>query len=104
MRQIEYKMNRAIIDCKNWKLDNTEVIYDQEQDINEVYLHNNLIAKIGDNWIQLFDSGFQTFTTKSRLNSILLMNGGGRVYQKNFQWFYSDDKQTVPFINGMVLN
>lgn len=107
MRNIEYKMNRAIIECKNWKLDNTEVIYNQEQDINEVYLHNNLIAKIGDTWIQLFDSGYQSVTTKSRLNALLLMNGGddcGRVYQKDYQWYYSNSQQTIPFTNGMILN
>ena len=107
MRKIETLMNRAIVACKNWKLDNTEVLYNQEQDVNEVYLYNKLIARVGDTWIQLFDTGYQSNTVKSRLNALLLMNGSddcGRVYQKDFQWFYSDSQQTIPFSNGMVLN
>ena len=103
MRQIEYRMNQAILNQTNFKEKNTEVIYNPEDNTSHVYLHNNIIAIVGDNNIQLFDSGYQTHTTKSRINSILLLNGGGYVYQKDFQWYFSDENQTIYFTNGMIV-
>ena len=95
-------MNAAITASKDWKLDNTEVI--TVDDVSEVYLHNNLIAKIGDTWMQLFDGGWQSNTTKSRLNAILSEHGlpGEGIFQKNFQWFFkSNDYGVIPFFSGM---
>lgn len=103
MRQIEYRMNRAISNCIDWKEKNTRVEYNAENDTNSIYLHDNLIAIVGDNYIQLFDGTFQSHTTKSRLNSILLLNGGGYVFQRNFKWYVNIDDQTVEFENGMIL-
>ena len=102
MRKIERLMNAAITASKDWKLDNTEVI--TVDDVSEVYLHNNLIAKIGDTWMQLFDGGWQSNTTKSRLNAILSEHGlpGEGIFQKNFQWFFkSNDYGVIPFFSGM---
>lgn len=96
-------MNRAISNCINWKEKNTRVEYNAENDTNSIYLHDNLIAIVGDNYIQLFDGTYQSKTTKSRINSILLLNGGGYLYQKDFEWFVSVDNQTIPFTNGMIL-
>ena len=54
MRVIERQMIQAIIERKNFKKANTEVIKDG--DFMYIYLHDNLIAKYGlnDNWGQLF--------------------------------------------------
>ena len=89
MRKIERLMNAAISDSKDWKLANTEVITDQETNESTVYLHGNKIAEVGDNYIRLYDGGWQSVTTKSRLNAILTEHGiaGEGVYQKNYQWF-----------------
>ena len=53
MRVIERQMIQAIIERKNFKKANTEVIKDG--DFMYIYLHDNLIAKYGlnDNWGQL---------------------------------------------------
>ena len=105
MRKIEKLMNDAITASKDWKLDNTEVI--NVDGVSEVYLHNNLIAKIGDTWMQLFDGGWQSNTTKSRLNALLQVHGIGNegVFQKNYVWqFQMSDGSTIPFFNGMRLN
>jgi len=102
MRKIERLMNAAITDSKDFKLDNTEVISCTH--VSDVYLHGNLIARIGETWIELFDGGWQTKTTKSRLNAILSAFGmdGEYVFQKNFQWFFcSKDYGTIPFFSGM---
>jgi hypothetical protein len=104
MRKIEQLMNVAITNKKDWKLANTCVEYFSGHDISRVYLHDNLIAEIGPTYVQLFDGGWQTVTTKSRLNAILSAHGlpGEGVFQKNFNWFFqSHDYGTIPFFSGM---
>jgi len=71
MRLIERQMNKAIANSQDWKSANTEVEYFSGMDISRVYLHGNLIAEVGPTYIQLFDGGYQSNTTKSRLNAIL---------------------------------
>ena len=88
MRKIEREMNAAIRDCRNWKSGNTEVHTDSDG-ASFVYLHGNKIAEIGEDYVTIFDGGYQSSTTKSRLNAILQANAinGECVYQRNFKWF-----------------
>ena len=102
MRKIERLMNAAITAGKDFKLDNTEVVSCSH--VSDVYLHGNLIARIGETWIELFDGGWQSNTTKSRLNAILTEHGipGEGIFQKNYQWFFkSNDYGVIPFFSGM---
>lgn len=103
MRLIERQMNDAILNQKDWKNSNTEVVnYTHSSD---VFLHGNLIARIGETWIELFDGGVQSATTKSRINAILKAHGceNEYVFQKNFQWFLNYQGSPIPFFNGMRL-
>ena len=103
MRVIESQMNQAISKEIDWKKDNTQVV--NIEGVSFVYLFNNLIAMIGDTWLELFDGGWQTATTKSRLNAILSTHGNGEyVYQKNFNWFVSTKEGEVAFGNGIKLD
>ena len=105
MRKIERLMNAAITAGKDFKMANTEVVSCSH--VSDVFLHGNLIARIGETWIELFDGGHQSNTTKSRLNAILSEHGipGERVFQKNFDWFFSSQQfGTIPFFSGMRLN
>ena len=107
MRKIESQMNAAISSNANWSKANTTVT--TEGDVSQVHLHGNLIAEVGDNFIRLFDGGWQTTTTKSRLNAILSEHGeqGDCVFQKNFEWFVrmntAEGLTTVPFFSSMRL-
>jgi len=102
MRKIERLMNEAIATSKNWRLDNTEVV--TEEGVSTVYLHRNKIAEIGDTWLCLFDGGWRSVTTKSRLNAILRMHGNGEgIYQKNYQWYISTAEGDKEFKSGLVL-
>ena len=103
MRKIELQMIAAIKDSKDLKVANTEVI--SCTNVSDVYLHGNLIARIGETWIELFDGGYQTKTTKSRLNAILFAFGmdGEKVFAKNFQWFVNYNGSPIPFFSGMRL-
>ena len=88
MRKIESQMNAAISNNQNWQSGNTAVVCD-DNGVSRVYLHGNKIAEIGDDYVQIFDGGYQSNTTKSRLNAILTAHAidGERVYQKDFQWY-----------------
>jgi hypothetical protein len=60
---------------------------------------------IADTWLELFDGGHQSKTTKSRLNAILKEHGNSEcIYQKNFDWFVSTKEGNLPFTDGMRLN
>ena len=76
MRKIEKDMNRAIRNRKeHWQSANTlvESFYCSATDRvgSIVKLHGNKIAEVYANSIVLFDGGWQTVTTKSRLNALL---------------------------------
>ena len=82
-------MNNAISNNQNWQSGNTSVTYDPETNESVVRLHGNTIAVVGDDFVQIFDGGYQSTTTKSRLNAIMTEHGiaGEGVFQKNYQWF-----------------
>ena len=102
MRKIETQMNQAIQNEIDWQKDNTQVI--SIEGVSFVYLYSNLIAMVGDTWLELFDAGHQTNTTKSRLNAILSEHGNSeRIYQKDFKWFVSTKYGDIPFTDGMKL-
>ena len=104
MRKIESQMNHAILNCTDWKSDNTEVTYSPERDASYVMLHGHHIATILETSIELYTCGYKTQTTKSRLNAILKEHGNdARIFQRDFEWFVIDNDQTVPFTEGMVL-
>jgi len=107
MRKIEAQMNQAIANSISWKSANTEVIYSADNDISTVYLHGNKIAEVGEGFIQIWDGGWQSNTTKSRLNAIFAENGipGEGVFQKDYVWqFRMSDGTVIPFFSGMRLN
>ena len=109
MRKIERLMNNAISESKDWKSANTCVTFDPLEEVSIVHLHGNKIAEIGEGFIKLFDGGWQSNTTKSRLNAILSEHGiaGEGVFQKNFEWFIrlwnGEEFVTTEFRSGMRL-
>ena len=101
MRKIEQQMNEAILNRKDFFKGNTSVQhYTTETGAREavVHLHGNHIATIGDT-LQICDAGWQTVTTKSRLNALCNEFAYGcYVFQKNFDWFLGDaDGNVLPF-------
>ena len=106
MRKIEQQMNRAIVNRNNWSNSNTFVEYNSNTDCSTIVLHRTAIAVYDHNTqaLKLNTGGWQSNTTKSRLNAILdQLMYGARVYQKNFDWFLSYNNQTHDFNDGMIL-
>ena len=115
MRVIETKMNNAIRNRRNFSNNNTSVqtgsffdskgIYCEE---SKVFLHGNHIATYDHvtKELALFDGGWQTVTTKSRLNALCYEFATGfSVFQKNWDWFISDFKNVKKeFVSHTIVN
>ena len=100
MRKIEAAMNRAARNRVNWQSGNTRVEITPENDAL-VYLHSNLIGKISQSVVTLYDGGWQSNTTKSRLNALCYEFAyGTSVFQKNWEWFVSTSNGSDDFISG----
>jgi hypothetical protein len=105
MRKIEAQMIAAINNNKDWQSANTSVHFNEENEVSIVRLHGNKIAEVGDDFVQIFDGGWQTNTTKSRLNVIInefcnAVTDG--VFQKDFQWYIRDNNVVRDFDNGYI--
>ena len=108
MRQIEREMNNAVRNKIAWSKSNSCTTFDSTIENCFVYLHGNHIAtyNYADKELTLFDGGWQTVTTKSRLNALCneFATGFG-VFQKNWDWFLSDfdNKNVIDFFNGVTV-
>ena len=95
MRKIESQMIAAIKSETDWKSGNTKVVNffndSSKCVVASVFLHGNKIAEITDTDMTIFDGGWQSKTTKSRLNALCdeFCIAGEGVYQENFKWYVS---------------
>ena len=96
MRVIEKKMVDAIRNRKPMRIDNTVVMHGSA--CSTVFLHNHPIAIFmwGDNTVAVSNCGWDTSTTKSRLNAILRTFCNTAVHAHKFVWYMGD----VEFRNG----
>ena len=106
MRKLERQMNFAVSNKGNWSGSNTSVSYNENTDCSQVRLHGHLIATFDHSTqaLKLDSCGYETVTTKSRLNALLEeVKYGAKVFQKNWNWFVSYNDQTTLFRDGMIL-
>ena len=106
MRKIEREMQQAICNLSNgetWRKSNTEVAKNSEGDTS-VYLHGNRIAFVHANGdITLSSCGWDTVTTKSRLNAVLdTFLHGFHVWQRNFTWYIGNTGNCGAYKNADV--
>ena len=111
MRKIEQEMNSAIRYRRNFSKANTSVRCFKTNGITtdvDVFLHGNHIASLdtATNQLTIKDGGWQSVTTKSRLNALLdeFVPSMG-IFQKDWVWYLSDrlTGSVVPFISGMTV-
>ena len=111
MRKIERDMNSAIRYRRNMSKQNTMVKCFKTNGVTtdiDVFLHGNHIASLDTATHKLIikDGGWQSVTTKSRLNALLdeFVPSMG-IFQKNWEWFVSDrlTGSVVPFVSGMTV-
>ena len=111
MRKIEMEMNAAIRYRRNFSKANTSVRCFKTNGVTtdvDVFLHGNHIASLdtATNQLTIKDGGWQSVTTKSRLNALLdeFVPSMG-IFQKDWVWYLRDslDGSIVPFISGMTV-
>ena len=103
MRKIESQMCAAVQSNIDWQSANTSVHFDPETGVSVVRLHGNKIAEVDDTSMTIFDGGWQTNTTKSRLNALIneFCNGvTDGVFQKQHVWYVKDNNEVKEFENG----
>ena len=106
MRKVEQQMNSALRNRKNFSSGNTTVIQNDDNTA-DIFLHGNCIGYVDysgkiaptSGTLKISDAGWQTVTTKSRLNALCdEFAYGCYVFQKNFDWFLGDaDGNKRPF-------
>ena len=111
MRKIEMEMNAAIRYRRNFSKANTSVRCFKTNGVTtdvDVFLHGNHIASLdtATNQLTIKDGGWQSVTTKSRLNALLdeFVPSAG-IFQKDWVWYLSDrlSGSVVPFVSGMTV-
>lgn len=90
MRQITSDAARAFKDARSFSRSNTQVVVNRfipEKPVVEMYLHGNLIARqeTGSSILQISHCGWETVTTKERLNGIIPR--AMCIFQKNWEWY-----------------
>ena len=106
MRKLERQMNFAVSNKGNWSGTNTQVTYNESTNCSSVCLHGHQIATYDHNLkaVKLSSCGYETVTTKSRLNAILEeVKYGCKVFQKDWNWFVNYNGTTQRFWDGMIL-
>lgn len=69
-----------------------------------VKFHYTDVVKFNHREIVLDSNGYQTYTTKVRMNQASNQyNLGYYVYQRDFEWFVNYQGRTLEFYDGMVL-
>jgi hypothetical protein len=82
MRKVSKEIASAFIAGKRKTMGNTHT------DGKTLWLHGNAIARRNDKGgIEISSAGWETVTTKERLNTVLYYLNAGHVQQKNWQWF-----------------
>ena len=75
-----------------------EILHDNSVGI---MLHSTYVVKIHpDNTYTLQTGGWQTLTTKDRINQYSPV----RVYQRQYEWFVKINGKEYPFMEGMVVS
>ena len=106
MRKLERQMNFAVSNKSNWCGSNTQVTYNESTNCSSVCLHGHQIATFDHNLkaVKIDSCGYQSVTTKSRLNALLEeVKFGCKVFQKDFDWFVGYQDQVASFWDGMIL-
>ena len=106
MRKLERQMNFAISNKGNCSGSNTQVTYNNSTNCSSIHLHGHQIAVVDHNLkaVKLSSAGYETRTTKSRLNAILEeVKYGARIFQKDWNWFVKYQDQVASFWDGMIL-
>lgn len=92
MKKITELAARAFINRKPFRRANTWT------DGTTLYLHGNVIARWDNGILQIRSAGWETKTTKERLNGVLSLLNLPRITQKNYTWYVGDMPWTSSYL------
>lgn len=89
MRKVTKRIVNAFANNRSLTVGNSKT------DGKSIWLHGNKIVTKGvDGDIYVNNCGWDTATTKERLNGLIDRYGGKhRIYQKNYVWYWGDGKE-----------
>ena len=75
------------------------------QGLTSVVYHSTAVVQFDSDKIILNSGGWETATTKSRMNQASHQYGlGFEVYQVDFTWYVDYKGETIPFTDGLILD
>jgi len=76
-----------------------------QDDLFVIRYHQTDVVTFDKHKIELDSGGWDTATTKTRMNQTSNQFGlGFQVFQKEFKWFVDFKDKTLDFFDGMILN
>ncbi len=73
--------------------------------ITRITYHNTIVVKYDNLNITLDSGGYETTSTKARMNQASnQFSLGYQVFQKDFTWYIKTNTQTIKFFDGIMLN
>lgn len=94
MKAIEQEMLDAVNAQREWRKGNTSTHVNKYDNYVIVRLYGKLIAVISPDEVDLRDGGWQSVTTKSRLNAIASHFGLPLIHHKDKIWYIGDEVWT----------
>lgn len=89
MTKISQNSAKAFRDGQAFNVSNTKTTAGNERIFT---LHDNMIASYADNRLLITSSGWETVTTKARLNAILnAFNLPFSIVQRDYQWYLKNN-------------
>lgn len=110
MRKVTVKASEALRRMEKMTSGNTRVSVETrykgtgfEIEVAVMYLHGNEIAIFDGELLTLKDAGWQTVTTKERLNGILQEFGiDGGISQRDYKWYFRSNNGDTVSWDGML--
>ena len=103
MRKVEEQMLRLMNRRATGNAGSNTTVF-TDDGVTRVYLHGNKIAELDDQGrVSVSDAGWQTVTTKSRLNAIINYFLDGTkvgITQSDYEWFLYDHAQITYMKEG----
>lgn len=79
-------------------------IFTDENGLTHVVYHNTKVVSFTSQYIILKTGGYETVTTKTRMNQASNQFGlGFRIYQRDFKWYVKFGVFTYNFKNGVCI-
>ena len=90
MRKITENAVYNFLNDTEYHSSNTEVSVYKKLNKTFMMLHGSIIAKKTKSGIFVSNAGYETNTTKERLNGLLQMIGANAIKQKDFVWYIGE--------------